>query len=623
MMGKPAWMNQSRRYSYIGKQTGFCKYIFLVRSGLMDTTSLFNRPGTVSRSFALSTMLVLTAVCQEAVAVGAIAIDQNWVSQRQLQRPPVGATINYTNEAEAKAEALRQCGRPGCTVVGTFYNACMGYAYDGTQGSSIWSVASIEMGYNRDFLRQEARNICRQRGGQLCVDGVVYCDEVPEQTAEAGQAAEAERAAQTPARSVKPSPGDPGSCVEWLFDQGYTMETQVRNHCNRPVYLSYCYTRPPGYNELSRDDYCKVIGETAVVPGSLATLININEHGGSVPPGAGSAFRPSEVHWRSCFHDEYSGFARPKFKYAYEEFDVLGTQLETGGVIEGGRTIGEYMAPLTCDPRQQPKELPASMQQADTGQPDAEPDQTALELLRETAETKVSELVGEMVAIPAGSFRMGDMSDDGYGREKPVHSVTVSAFRLGKHEVTFAQWDACVADGGCGGYTPDDRGWGRGKRPVIYVSWDDIQGFIKWLNGRTGGKYRLPTEAEWEYAARAGSTTKYSWGNSTGSNRANCRLDYCGDRWEYTAPVASFSGNAWGLHDMQGNVWEWVEDCWNGSYKGAPTNGSAWMSGDCGQRVLRGGSWFGEPWDLRSAGRLRLTRSYRGDNQGFRLAQDP
>ena len=226
-----------------------------------------------------------------------------------------------------------------------------------------------------------------------------------------------------------------------------------------------------------------------------------------------------------------------------------------------------------------------------------------------------------MVSIPGGTFRMGDLNGGGNDRERPVHSVTVPAFKLGKHEVTFAQWDACVADGGCGGYQPDDKGWGRGNRPVIYVSLDDVQGFIRWLNSKTGGNFRLPTEAEWEYAARAGSTTAYSWGNSIGSNRANC--DGCGSRWDYdrTAPVGSFSANAWGLHDMHGNVGEWVQDCWNDSYVGAPTDGSAWISSDCAWRVVRGGSWINYPRDQRSARRV-LAIWPRIHTLGFRLAQD-
>ena len=232
-------------------------------------------------------------------------------------------------------------------------------------------------------------------------------------------------------------------------------------------------------------------------------------------------------------------------------------------------------------------------------------------------------LAGEMVDVPGGTFMMGDMSGAGWEDEKPVHSVRVPAFRLGKYEVTFAQWDACVVDGGCGGYVPDGEGWGRGDRPVINVSWDDARLFIQWLNSRTGGHYRLPSEAEWEYAARAGSSTKYSWGNSIGSNRANC--NGCGSPWDdddRTAPAGSFSANAWGLHDMHGNVWEWVEDCWNGSYAGAPSDGRAWTQGDCSPRVIRGGSWDYEPRYLRSASRNWFTRSYRYAYLGFRLVQD-
>ena len=246
--------------------------------------------------------------------------------------------------------------------------------------------------------------------------------------------------------------------------------------------------------------------------------------------------------------------------------------------------------------------------------------QAIAERKRVESEARARKAVGEMVSIPGGTFRMGDLSGDGNDNERPVHSVTVSDFKLGKYEVTFAQWDACVADGGCGGYRPDDRGWGRGSRPVIDVSWKDAQSFIDWLNDKTGGKFRLPTEAEWEYAARAGSTTKYSWGNKVGKNRANCDKR-CGDQWEYTAPVGSFSANAWGLHDMHGNVLEWVQDCHYGSYVDAPTDGSAWESGECRHRVFRGGSWFGHPKRMSSSYRELISRTDRSD-LGFRLAQN-
>ena len=230
----------------------------------------------------------------------------------------------------------------------------------------------------------------------------------------------------------------------------------------------------------------------------------------------------------------------------------------------------------------------------------------------------------EMVVIPPGSFRMGCLSDDDScpAGERPVRIVRIpQPFALSKHEVTFADWDACVAAGGCGGYRPTDRGWGRGNRPVIHVSWRDAQAYASWLSEETGEPYRLPSESEWEYAARAGTVTKYSWGDLIGRNRANC--DGCGSRWDddRTAPVGSFAPNPFGLHDMHGNVWEWVEDCWNGSYSGAPSDGGAWLSGDCAKRVLRGGSWGVKPRLLRSALRGWNSPGDRLNSIGFRVAR--
>ena len=261
---------------------------------------------------------------------------------------------------------------------------------------------------------------------------------------------------------------------------------------------------------------------------------------------------------------------------------------------------------------------------------------------------------GEMVFFPGGSFLMGDLSGEGKDDELPVHGVTVPAFRLGKYEVTVGQFRRFVeatgyrtdaernADGNAGCLTDAGGGWnwtaGSSWRnpgfstgddhPVVCVSWSDAQAYVGWLSVETGKVFRLPTEAEWEYAARAGSTTKYSWGDDVGSNRANCMNDDsedfsgCGDSYEYTAPVGSFPANAWGLHDMHGNVWEGVQDCWNDSYEGAPSDGSAWESGDCGLRVVRGGSCVNGAWGLRSAYRNRLGRATRSSSLGFRLAQD-
>lgn len=167
----------------------------------------------------------------------------------------------------------------------------------------------------------------------------------------------------------------------------------------------------------------------------------------------------------------------------------------------------------------------------------------------------------------------------------------------------------------------EDEGWGRGRRQVINVSWEDAVAYTQWLSAKKGERYRLPSEAEWEYAERAGSVTAYSWGNEIGRNRANC--DGCGsqcDDWQ-TAPVGSFAPNAWGLHNMNGNVGEWVQDCWNESYQGAPTDGSAWEIGDCSQRVLRSGSWNLFSRDLRSAIRFGINPTNWNDDEGFRAAR--
>jgi formylglycine-generating enzyme required for sulfatase activity len=233
----------------------------------------------------------------------------------------------------------------------------------------------------------------------------------------------------------------------------------------------------------------------------------------------------------------------------------------------------------------------------------------------------------EMVVIPAGQFMMGS---NVYGDEKPMHRVTIRQhFAVGKYEVTFREWDACTADGGCNGYRPEDRGWGRGRRPVIYVSWNDAKAYVAWLSRKSGKPYRLPSEAEWEYAARAGTTTPFHFGSTISTDQANYDGNYTygsgrkGVYQEKTVPVGSFPSNAFGLHDVHGNVKEWVADCWNGSYAGAPGDGAAWTTGNCEERVLRGGSWFEGPWYVRSAGRHRHGAGDRGSRGGggFRVAR--
>ena len=243
----------------------------------------------------------------------------------------------------------------------------------------------------------------------------------------------------------------------------------------------------------------------------------------------------------------------------------------------------------------------------------------AQELLAEAEQLQMP-ILPEMVVIPGGSFRMGCVSGRNcLSDEEPVHEVRVASFELSKYEVTFEEYDRFTD--ATGRERVGDSGWGRGRRPVINVSWEDAVAYTEWLSAPTGERYRLPSEAEWEYAARAGSTTKYSWGNEIGHNRANC--NGCGSQWdnEKTAPVGSFGPNALGLHDMHGNLREWVQDCWNDSYRGAPADGSAWTSGNCERRVLRGGSWFSGPGSLRAASRFRYSTGRRYISFGFRVAR--
>ena len=185
----------------------------------------------------------------------------------------------------------------------------------------------------------------------------------------------------------------------------------------------------------------------------------------------------------------------------------------------------------------------------------------------------------KMVVVPSGIFRMGAPARErGSHNKRPLHRVRIDyQFAVGVYEVTFDEWYACVDAGGCESYIPGipDNSWDRENRPVINVSWDDAQSYVRWLSAWTGKTYRLLSESEWEYVARAGTETAYSWGDSVGVNRANCNS--CGSQWddEKTAPVGSFAANAWGVYDMHGNVYEWVQDCWNFGYEGAPADGSA------------------------------------------------
>ncbi len=276
-----------------------------------------------------------------------------------------------------------------------------------------------------------------------------------------------------------------------------------------------------------------------------------------------------------------------------------------------------------------------------------------------------------MIVLPPDTYLMGSPDSETAvsglgtpGYERPQHRVTIPGpFAVGVYEVAFAEWDACVQAGGCERYRPDDEGWGRGWRPVINVNWDEAQAYVLWLSAATGENYRLLSEAEWEYAARAGTETRWFWGDDSSvqcryangrdndaeaalppSRNPYLKFPNCRDGYVHTAPLGSFQPNPFGLYDMLGNVAEWTADCWRSgrglgtefaadfnAYDGAPDNGDAWIEGPCTGRVRRGGSWGDPPELMRSAARLRMDarpdprsrrRSDRSAFVGFRVARD-
>ena len=236
----------------------------------------------------------------------------------------------------------------------------------------------------------------------------------------------------------------------------------------------------------------------------------------------------------------------------------------------------------------------------------------------------------ELAVVPAGEFLMGspDSEKGRFSEEGPVHRVTIGEpFAVGVYEVTFEEWDACVRGGGCGGHRPYDERWGRGDRPVINVSWTDARSYVEWLSRRTGKRYRLLSESEWEYVARAGTRTPFHFGEVISTERANYDGRYTygpgrtGPYRQKTVPVGSFPPNGFGLHEVHGNVSEWVQDCWNRSYERAPADGSAGETRRCAYRGLRGGSWLNQPRFLRSAFRTRFLAGERRSIFGFRVAR--
>lgn len=244
----------------------------------------------------------------------------------------------------------------------------------------------------------------------------------------------------------------------------------------------------------------------------------------------------------------------------------------------------------------------------------------------------------EMVVVPAGEFTMGAQPDDDTREddERPARTVTFAKpFAIGRFEITFDEWDACVAGGGC--EKGPDEGWGRGRRPVIHVDFQQAKGYVAWLSRRTGKTYALPSEAQWEYAARAGGSAEIPWGRAKDqacraanvydtTAKAKQPFDWpafpCEDGHAETAPVGSFAPNAFGVHDMLGNVWEWIADCYRPTLAGAPANGSAVEAENCMKRMSKGGSWNIFPAWVRPGYRYGLEGNLRSTNLGLRVVRE-
>jgi formylglycine-generating enzyme required for sulfatase activity len=289
-------------------------------------------------------------------------------------------------------------------------------------------------------------------------------------------------------------------------------------------------------------------------------------------------------------------------------------------VRPGSAPSTQAPAPAPAAKAQAPAPAPGAKAQAPAAtQMAAVPPNSPANAIARAGEIKDCAACPVLIAVNSGAFTMGNNADD--PSERPAHHVTIGhAFGLAKYSVTVAQWNACADAGACPRLSSDSNS--APNAPVRDVSWDDAQQYLRWLNKISGKPYRLPTEAEWEYAARGGTSTRYWWGDQMRKGNANCKD--CGEPWRADAPanIGSFAANPFGLYDMNGGVWEWVSDCWHTSYKNAPLDGRSWDEPNCQARVIRGGSWRDGASYMLSSTRFKYDGSVRYSANGFRVARD-
>ena len=554
----------------------------------------------------VSVTLCLPVEAGAQTLVGALAIDE-----RQGDR--YGWAVDYEGAPAAGAAALGECGA-GCAVVLTFAR-CGAYAADPSSGSTAY-------GWGESYAaaagaRSRALSECRSRGGTDCVVRAWGCNGP---VVEDGLALDraARREVQLGLRAGGYDPGGADGLV------GPRTRAAIRS------WQTSRGARSTGYLDGASAELLRTAGASGA---SAPTMFAPPGLAQPAPDGGSAASPPASaefeiVFWQSIvnstnaadFEAYLAQFPNGVFRVLAQNRLATLRSAAANPAAAGEARVGAGGAPALGRPGA--GGTGAFSGDAASGFAGAGGNTAAVDARRQPGEVfRDCAECPEMVVVPAGRFRMGCVSgQDCFNQEFPVHEVQVGSFALSKYEVLFEEYDR-FADA-TGREPPDDRGWGRVGRPVINVSWEDATAYAAWLSAETGEQYRLPSEAEWEYAARAGTTDAYSWGSDIGRNRANC-YD-CGSRWdrEQTAPAGSFPANAWGLHDMHGNVAEWVEDCWHDSYARAPTDGSAWTRGaDCGRRVFRGGSWGGNPWYSRSAYRAGNSVGRPHPGLGVRLSR--
>ncbi len=517
-----------------------------------------------------------------------------------------GWAVDYETAGAAQARALSECGG-GCRVVLTF-NRCAAYAAD--QDAASTAVGWAESYGSAAAAQQAALTECSLRGGSGCIVRVWGCNGP---VVEEGLSLD--RAARRQVQEGLQAAGfDPGG-VDGMF--GPRTRAAIRG------WQSSRGARPTGYLDGPGVEALRSAGGSGPATGAASPAPVARQPAStaalSAPPAAGAELEG--LFWQSImnsanpaeFEAYLAQFPNGVFRALAEaRLAALRAPAGTPSGAAGSRVDGAG-SPAVRSPVPGGRVAGAPAPAAGIAAGDAARPRPG-DVFRDC------DACPELVVVPAGRFRMGCVSGTGCrDSELPVHEVAVASFALGVHEVTFAEYERFAA--ATGRDRPNDRGWGGGARPVINVSWEDAAAYADWLSGETGARYRLPSESEWEYAARAGAETAHAWGNDIGFREVCNWANYYGCRDE-TEPVGSLAANGWGLHDMHGNVLEWVADCWHRSYAGAPRDGSAWTSGGCGARTLRGGSWRNGSLDsLRSAHRDTAPAGHRLDTFGFRVAR--